>query len=106
MKINQNRNIIFGIGASNPNADCAVISKSTVVLDQWTHIAGTFKNGVAKIYIDGNLDNTTAYSWTGRSIRYWNEPFMMGKYLYRDNLAFPGKIDQVGLIMPRNTHRK
>lgn len=98
LKIAQNRKIVFGVGANSPNQDLAVVSQNIVPVDEWTYIAGTFKEGVLKLYINGILENTTTYIWSGRSIPYYSSnPYYFGIYQHRTNLDFPGKIDQVGL---------
>jgi concanavalin A-like lectin/glucanase superfamily protein len=97
MKVNKNRNVIFGVGGTSPAQDCAVNSNTAIPAGEWSHVAGSFKDGVAKIYINGVLKNTATYSWSGRSIAYNNLPVRIGNYHYRDNLNFPGRIDQVGM---------
>jgi hypothetical protein len=48
------------------------VSNSTIPLNQWTHLAGTY-DGTAKLYVDGNLQSTTGsgvvgITWAGNSI--------------------------------------
>jgi len=48
------------------------VSNSTIPLNKWTHLAGTY-DGTAKLYVNGNLQSTTGsgvvgITWAGNSI--------------------------------------
>jgi len=55
-----------------------IISNNTVALNEWRHVAGTFNQGNAKIYIDGQLDNS--YTMSESSIMNDAQPLLIGGY--------------------------
>jgi hypothetical protein len=73
-------------------------AKSTLSLNQWHLIVGTYKDGVGKIYIDGVLDSEN--SSTIKKIRTSNTPMRFGfdtgvrKGADFDD-SFKGKIDDI-----------
>ena len=56
----------------------SIQSVNTVSLNQWHHIAATFNQGQAAIYIDGQLENTKTMSVS--SIMNDAQPVMLGGY--------------------------
>jgi len=65
----------LGIFSTVDNFD-AIDSVSTVPLNQWHHVAGTFNQGEAVVYIDGQLDNSTTLSVS--SIMNDAQPLIIG----------------------------
>jgi hypothetical protein len=74
-----------------------IISIGTVSYNQWHHIAATFNNGLAAMYIDGQLDNTKMLSVT--SIMNDAQPLIIGGYWEYCTPSFQnslnGRIDDV-----------
>lgn len=98
LNIGMDRKITFGVGGINPNQNCGVISISSVPVDKWSYVSGTFKDGEVNVFINGKLENTAIFTWDGRNIPYDNNnEFYIGRNQHDVNLAFPGKIDQVGI---------
>ena len=60
------------------NTSDSLTSIGTVSLNQWQHIAATFNQGLAKIYINGQLDNTKTMSVS--SIMNDAQPVTFGGY--------------------------
>jgi len=76
----------------------AIESNNAVTLDQWHHIAGTFDQGEAVVYIDGQLDNSDTLSVSS----IWNDaqPLIIGgqwEYCEEDSFLsnLNGKADDV-----------
>lgn len=105
-------NPLFGIGsgASN-NAKLRIYfrndgstehvndeSSSTIMDNNFHHVAVTFNNGTVKVYIDGNLDaNTTNFNYTP-SGTVTPTRFGVGAALQSTPLAFfTGTIDELGI---------
>ena len=65
----------LGIFSSVDNFD-AIDSVSTVPLNQWHHVAATFNQGEAVVYIDGQLDNSDTLSVS--SIMNDAQPLIIG----------------------------
>jgi len=80
--------LVFGQGASQ----FFYINSNTILqLNQWYLITATRKNGVAKIYINGNLDNTANYSFTPI-----NQHFNLKLGLsHAPSQSFSGKLDDL-----------
>ncbi|OFW63197.1 MAG: hypothetical protein A2Z35_03755, partial [Actinobacteria bacterium RBG_19FT_COMBO_36_27] len=62
----------------------------TYPINTWHHVVGQFGSGVAKIFVDGVLDNQTTYTgnidYSGGQNEFW---------IGRENVYFNGRIDQV-----------
>jgi hypothetical protein len=75
----------------------SIISIGTISLNEWHHIAATFNNGQAVIYIDGQLNNTKTLSVT--SIMNDAQPLTIGGYWEYCTPSFydrlNGRIDDV-----------
>jgi len=92
-----NANVSFyisGSGATWPSA----ASVSTMTIDEWIHLAGTYDSTSIKIYLDGELDAETP---TDEGLFGSDVPFWIGGYGpnadFGSNRHFPGIIDEVRL---------
>ncbi len=61
LAINANLTISFLVGQNNTNWNQATSSVG-VTYDTWTHVAGTYDGSNIRVYINGTLRGTTAYS--------------------------------------------
>ncbi|MGB4833679.1 MAG: LamG domain-containing protein, partial [Candidatus Moraniibacteriota bacterium] len=77
--------VITGWGA--PNA----VSGGAVVLNQWTHIVGTYSGGNASIYVNGVLVGGPAAITSAPNLNY----SAIGSRLDGGGDYFPGQIDEV-----------
>ncbi|QIX63050.1 hypothetical protein HER32_18475 [Hymenobacter sp. BT18] len=72
-------------------------SSSTFVADGlWHHIAGVCDDNTWKIYVDGALESTTTYPYSGGNLAS-NYPLSLGSYYVLDNWYFSGEIDEIKL---------
>ena len=76
------------------NSVSSVTSSSTIPVGVWTHLAGTYDGTNLKVYINGVLEGTTAY--TGNFIATTNE-IKIGGGLSNNTEYFPGDIADVRL---------
>ncbi|MGI4833476.1 MAG: LamG-like jellyroll fold domain-containing protein [Janthinobacterium lividum] len=68
---------------------------TTLVSDgRWHHIAGQVEQNVWRIYVDGVLENSNTYAYSGGDLRT-PEPLTIGTYTYLTNFYFQGDIDEV-----------
>ncbi|OGC47516.1 hypothetical protein A2886_03265 [candidate division WWE3 bacterium RIFCSPHIGHO2_01_FULL_42_13] len=67
-------------------------STTTIPANEWTHVMGVWDGTNAKIYINGRLDVSSAYSTAPTSS---SEPFYIGKYSTNLQRNFTGGIDDV-----------
>ncbi len=78
----------MGTGSTAYSADYV----SDLSADTWYHVTGTFNGDEIKIYVDGQLRNTTVQSFTvgngASNVRIGSSPFTGGR-------EFPGTIDDV-----------
>jgi MSHA biogenesis protein MshQ len=78
-------------------------SDASVPLNQWTHVAITYKNGVQRIFINGNADiNTASYT---KKLATNNLALELG----RDNVAnryFNGDLDEVRIYAKAQSQSK
>jgi hypothetical protein len=77
----------IGIDSSHP----AVNGVTTIPINKWTFVAGTYDGSIMKVYVNGVLDNSS--SLTG-SIDTNNMPLSIGRSGYGANY-FKGKTDEV-----------
>ena len=68
-----------------------LISNSTLQTNQWYLLTATRKNGVAKLYINGILDNSTTYSFTPFN-QHFNLRLGMSNSSFQ---SFSGKLDDL-----------
>jgi hypothetical protein len=73
-------------------AERSVMGRSALPLNVWTHLAVTFDGAQLKLYVNGTLEQTTAYAGT---ILTSNAALGIGGNGYWLNENFPGKIDEV-----------
>ncbi len=66
-----------------------------IMLDAWNHVAATYSNGTAKIYINGILRKTGP---TGNSGVGTGNNFSIGAYSSLNNYYFQGLIDEVAVF--------
>ena len=68
---------------------------TTIVSDgRWHHIAGQVAQNVWRIYVDGVLENSNTYAYSGGDLRT-PEPMTIGTYTYLTNFYFQGDLDEV-----------
>ena len=68
---------------------------STLVNDgRWHHLAGQVADNVWRIYVDGELENSTTYPYSAGDLRT-PEVMTIGTYTYLTNFYFTGDIDEV-----------
>ncbi len=90
--------ITFLIGRQNPTGWNIVLRGNTVLKNtQWYHLAGTYKDGNAKVYVNGVLDGQM--SGVDENIRTNNFPISIGSAAsYSSTYYFQGVIDQVNIF--------
>jgi hypothetical protein len=78
-------------------------SRNQISLNQWTHVVGTYVNGIFKIYINGDLDSSTILSNPPSYYSYCNSEYFIGGYRHLNSCIpndsvqfFRGKIDDLG----------
>ncbi|MFA5010704.1 MAG: LamG-like jellyroll fold domain-containing protein [Ignavibacteria bacterium] len=91
---NQPGKVSFGIGRSW-NSMHSVVSTSTLIIDQWYHVAGTFDGQYIKIYINGGLDNTNNIGSPYTIITPTDVSFTIGNVMA--GYWFNGLIDEVSV---------
>ncbi len=88
--VNGFANLAVGNGSSFPS----VFSSTAINDDQFHHVAGTFDGSQISIYIDGVLENTTAYTGT---YDLSERNFRLGNHDQFTNRALNGSLDDVRL---------
>lgn len=81
---------------TNSASDLGIDSASTIELNKWYHIAGTYKSGDMKVYIDGVLEAETK-DITGK-YPITNGDIWIGKYWGGGCDDFDGIIDEIGIF--------
>ena len=81
---------------TNSADDLGIDSASTIELNKWYHIAGTYKSGDMKVYVDGVLEAETK-DITGK-YPVTNGDIWIGKYWGGGCDDFDGIIDEVGIF--------
>jgi hypothetical protein len=61
---------------------------------KWHHLVGQVEQNTWRIFVDGVLENSTTYSYSGGDLRT-PEPLTIGAYTYLTNFYFQGEIDEV-----------
>jgi hypothetical protein len=69
-------------------------SKSTIPLNEWTHVAATFNGKYVRLYINGALNKKARWSESIRQLRRNSNPVYIGDSQFY-NRHFDGKIDDV-----------
>ncbi|MDB5388886.1 MAG: vcbs repeat-containing protein, partial [Planctomycetaceae bacterium] len=70
-----------------------VVSSTSFVPSQWYHVAATYDGTTMKVYVNGVLDGSVAYS---ASISTNSSPLIIGGY-YDSPYLFHGKIDELSI---------
>lgn len=70
----------------------SLVSGNTISSSTWTHIAGTWDGTTVKIYIDGELDATTAFS--GKLNKGETNDVMIGRSQNASASYFNGQLDE------------
>ncbi|NML64902.1 hypothetical protein HHL22_06750 [Hymenobacter sp. RP-2-7] len=89
----QGRAAIYG-RAGKGNYFTSGLSTTVVSDGRWHHIAGQVEQNVWRIYVDGVLENSNTYAYSGGDLRT-PEPMTIGTYTYLTNFYFQGDIDEV-----------
>ncbi|MFN8417261.1 MAG: LamG-like jellyroll fold domain-containing protein [Cytophagaceae bacterium] len=82
----------------NSNTDFLTSSTSTIPINTWTHVAGSYSGGIVKIYINGILDRTNNIG--NVTIAHTATPPLIGAYWLNATTTrahFDGYIDEVRL---------
>lgn len=74
------------------NSSAVATSVNNILLNQWTHVAGTYDGANIKVYINGVLEATTAYS---TALIPATEEMKIGGGLSNGSEYFPGLITDV-----------
>lgn len=84
----------FYVSYDFSNTGYAISSAGAIELNKWTHLAGTYDGANVKLYINGKLTVTTAYT---QSIPAQDMPLIIGNHGDINNLTRPfiGQIDEV-----------
>ena len=90
---NQGKAVIYGRAGVGQYLSSGL--STTFVNDgRWHHIVGQVEQNVWRIFVDGVLENSTAYSYSGGDLRT-PEAMTIGTYTYLNNFYFQGEIDEV-----------
>ena len=84
----------YGNGNIDYSGACA-LSTSTLTDDAWHHVAGTLDGATIKIYIDGRLEDSPAYSGTPETN---NQDVYMGAAWWGEPMFFSGLIDEAQIF--------
>ena len=84
--------VVFSIAPSNGGNEVGVSSTKTVGNNVWTHVAGVYDGSSMKIYINGQLDGTYAYSG---GIHESDLPFYIGHAPWTNYNNFDGYMDEL-----------
>jgi hypothetical protein len=82
--------------STNNTADLTVLSNTTLSLNRWYHVAGTYDESTAtlKVYIDGVLEGTVVQTGAG-AIAYTTQPFCIGGLTGVAQTNLTGQLDDV-----------
>jgi len=88
-------------GTANSRA-AKVIGTTVIQTGVWYHVVGTYDGTNVKIYVNGNLENTAAYSFTPNAT---DQPLVIGRWYgnYSD-YYLGGQIDQVRIFATALTY--
>jgi len=85
----------FVLNSSDNTGGEQLFSSVTIPTNTWTHIAGTYDGSVMRIYVNGQLSNST--NWT-RGIHVANSDLTIGCTMqFSPTSYFNGQIDEVSL---------
>jgi glucose/arabinose dehydrogenase len=81
-----------GVGGTLSGLCCAALNGTTTLpVNQWTHVAGTYDGSTLRIFVNGNLEASQPASG---SLQVSSAPVRIGGNTYA-NEFFPGRIDDV-----------
>jgi hypothetical protein len=85
----------FTVSTAN-TADLTALSTTTLSLNRWYHVAGTYDESAAtlKVYIDGVLEGTVVQAGAG-AIAYTTQPFCIGGLTGVAQTNLTGQLDDV-----------
>ncbi|MCK4733587.1 MAG: PKD domain-containing protein, partial [Methanophagales archaeon] len=86
LDINSGGHLSFRVVDSNLN------SQSLLPLNDWVHIAATYKSGERKVYLNGKVDNQDSQTGSIGTNKY---VVSMGSRMGQTNAAFKGAVDEV-----------
>jgi len=90
---NQGRAAIYGRAGVGQYLTSG-LSNRMVNDGQWHHIVGQVEQNTWRVFVDGVLENSTTYSYSGGDLRT-PEHLTIGTYTYLNYLYFDGEIDEV-----------
>jgi PKD repeat protein len=90
LSINNNHKVLLELASPSGKRGYAR-SSSTIPLNTWTHVAGTYDSASIKIYVNGKLEDTQSFS---EPLAINTEPFSIARSSYGENY-FDGLIDDV-----------
>jgi len=96
MSVDSSRHPYFTVVSTNyAHGGAQVTSTNAIPLDQWVHVAGTYDGSTVKIYVNGKLENSVAFT---EGIFPGTYPMSIGCTLDSfPNSLFHGQIDEVSL---------
>jgi hypothetical protein len=77
----------------NSIGNCVAVGSAPVAAGQWTHIAGTFGAGTARVYVNGVLAGTAVCPFT--RLQDSAEPLVLGRELATLGRYYRGLVDEV-----------
>ena len=77
-------------------ANNATLTGNTVVADgQWHHVAGVYDGSSLKLYVDGQLDASTAASAGTLNV---SGPLFLGRHYANTQFSFAGNLDEAAVF--------
>jgi len=70
LEINSNGKVTYLGSQPSPQAYFSVISQNSIILNQWNQIIVTFENSTLKLYLNGNLETTSAIQYSSLNYSY------------------------------------
>ncbi len=87
---------VFGFWADGTATNGNVQGTTNFVINRWYHVVGTYDGSNIKIYVDGQLEGTQAYTATPGTT---DQPLVIGRWYGNYNAYYyDGQIDQVRIF--------
>jgi len=92
---NGNKKVGWRVTTAN-NPDAGIDSTTVIEFDKWYHVAGTYKSGQIRVYVNGAME-TEGTTITGK-IKATTGELWIGKYWGGGCDDFDGIIDEFGIF--------